>query len=572
MSALLRQTRRVGHGGKGARFTPALEQPLDWGSEEAFKLSKPGTTAAALAKEGQGQPVQHGWGMRSASSSTFEEALTHLDTSSGPKAMKALVQAKDAPHPLEILDRISTRHGGTLLHDYALCILMLKCRENMVKLTDRKQKAMELTRAKSLFYKALSSKHDVGGSTNSALIMCLCEGDKMEVAELTLKKMEKFRIKPPPQAYTALISGYARRANPSEKGKMYLSSAWEHFEQMTHHASFDKTDEESVQTSLSMAASALLRGAAKAKSEKDALHVWSVVVQKWGVKPSLFMYTHYIHCLAVSGKLSDAMNAFEDMKSAGVEPNVYTYCSLMSGLGEEQEDIEYAERLFLDMKADQVHPTVALYTALLKVYQRVGDIVGMRSVYIRMRKDGLVPNAYTWQVILTALEKATRNSNDRYGKLILGLWDKVSHGLASTALRGPFPREQRESTAGGRKPNRRPHVEPPSTILLHRLLLAMTRNFEKQAVIEVSQYLEKHGKLYTKVHYNKMVESLTSVGATEECARIEAESKRKVCTDNYAHSAICIPPHLLIPQNDEYQQRMRTSTRPRDAAARSDLL
>eukprot|EP01064_Diplonema_japonicum_P013668 TRINITY_DN21203_c0_g1_i1.p1 TRINITY_DN21203_c0_g1~~TRINITY_DN21203_c0_g1_i1.p1 ORF type:complete len:510 (+),score=130.57 TRINITY_DN21203_c0_g1_i1:41-1570(+) len=491
---------------------------IDWGDDNAVEM-RSNLRPASTTKPYSHREGKSNWLTSPANPTDLSAALNNLDTS-GPASLQNLLRAKDAPHPLVVFRAIKSKNKRSKISDSALYILLMHCKS----LIAGGGKG-EYNKARTIFYEALEGGHDVGKSTNTALLICACAAGKPADAEKTLERMKKLKIEILPNVYTALIHVFCKMATDTSK----LAKAWEAFEDMVTNAKFNKEDKDGVNTTLALAAASLLNGAARCKSAEDAEKVWKLVVVKWAAKPNVYMYTNYIHALAVSDNLPKALSVFDDMKNAGITPTHHTYASILSALGEEPDDAEFAESLMEEMLENKLVPNIIVYTSLLKVYQKVSDVVGMKSVYRRLRKAQLLPTDHTWGVIVKACKVLSRNRDDSYARLAAAVWDKAKNGLATT---------------------KHGAARNPSIHLMLPVLRMFAENLEAHLVRDVVQHLHATKMLFTSRTYGPAMEALRVVDATDLLEQYEAESKQK-------HQA--------------YQERLQNSTRPRDAAARAHI-
>eukprot|EP01059_Diplonema_ambulator_P009963 TRINITY_DN19945_c0_g1_i1.p1 TRINITY_DN19945_c0_g1~~TRINITY_DN19945_c0_g1_i1.p1 ORF type:complete len:532 (+),score=166.59 TRINITY_DN19945_c0_g1_i1:51-1598(+) len=498
---------------------------VDWGRDDAEMQYKRDMNAKR-AKRTFNSPLdesKRNWLTSPAEPKDLATALDNIDLTSGPAGLINILKSPSHPHPLDLFRAIKAKHSKSKINDKALGILLMHCKDLIIR-GERHQ----YNKAKTLFHEALVGRHDVGASTNTALIMCACAAGKPDDAERTMSTMKNMEMVIPPNAYTALISAHSKTAGGLDK-------AWATFEDMATNAKFDKQDRTAVATTLAMAAASLLHGAAKAKSGEDADKVWKLVVGKWKTEPNVFMYSNYISALVAAGQNDDAFRVFEEMKDAGVAPTHHTYTALLMALGNDPDDIPQAEELVTEMQENNLIPNIIVYTALMNVYKKANDVIGMKAVYRRLRKAQLVPTDHTWGVIVAGCDKLSRHPDDDYARLVSSVWEKAKHGLMAT---------------GQHRQSAKPGLPSQQIRLALHILNIAAAQYNSTLVTDVVNHLHKQGSLFTKVAYDPCIKALKAVNAAELAEKYEAESKKKI---------------------DEYNARLLQSTRPKDAAERAKL-
>ncbi|KAJ9461595.1 Pentatricopeptide repeat-containing protein [Diplonema papillatum] len=503
---------------------------IDWGMDVPVQ----GPT------EPRTKPARDGWGTTSSKANkTLDEEIRELDLVSGPGPLKNLLVGPHNPHPLDVFRAIVSRSRTAKIKDHALCVLLLRSRELISRAKNTKHALTELNKAKTIFFDALRNQHFVGVSTNTALMMCFCAAGRTDEAERTFTKMREQNMRPTAHAYEALIRAYCNVVGPIGAKEQALSRAWTILDDMAHNAQFERED--ALRLSLSMAASSMLHGAARAKKGDDAEKVWDIIVNRWKIEPNIFMYTNYIKALSATGQGYKGLTVFEELKNKGVTPNTHTYVAVLGALASKDgsvDAIEQAEMLMSELAQHKIAPNIHLYTTLLQVYEKRSEWHGMKLVYIRLRKLKLVPTSVTWNVIATACVRAVRDSPDKTAtKIMLKIWDFSRHGIVTrTGERGKSFATGRLRTPG-----------PPHALLLLSLLRGLTAAYEAEAVTEIVEYLEGANLLYTHLCYAPVVKSLTMLGRQEMLEKIEAESQKRT---------------------EEREDRLRNSQRPRDVARR----
>ena len=511
--------------------TPKKTEQIDWGAVEAFDIKtekvvehKKGEKVSALYDD-----PKEGWGMVSPDPE-YAELLPQAKKASGPTTLKLLCAAKNAPHPQEILEELEKT---VRLVDAAFSILLIHCKSRIKMQGSTKEKLIEANKAQSLYIHGIKNRHHLGANSFSAMVACHCAAGKMVSAEKLIAKLGQgaySAMVPLPQVYVAMIKGYTER-----NANLNTSRAWELFESLV--TLFKESDslragsipQEAKEMMVMRCGAFLLRGAAYQKSEKEARELWEVVVTKWEMQPTLQMYTNYINALSSTGNVTDAIDAFSDMKTQGLKATAVTYTAMLKGLGEQREDTEIAEDLFAEMIDAGIRPNVFVHTAVLGVYRRADDVVGMKMAYRRMRKAQVVPNSFTYSVLLTTAGASARNPNDSFYRLIVGIWEKITKGLISHRLHRKFPREKLDDRSFFHHSGDR--LEELQPRLVNNLLQTISSFKKPEPILEIVEELKRLQIVFTRRHFDSVCNALKAVHETELLDQLTAESDAKVFHD-----------------------------------------
>ena len=128
-------------------------------------------------------------------------------------------------------------------------------------------------------------------------------------------------------------------------------------------------------------------------------------MQSAGVRPDVFTYSILIGALGKAGDTEGAREAFQDMKRTGVRPNVVTYNTLIDALGK-AGDTESARQAFKDMEHAGVRPNVVTYNTLIDALGKAGDTERMWGMFKDMEHAGVRPNVVTYNALIDTLGKA----------------------------------------------------------------------------------------------------------------------------------------------------------------------
>ena len=117
------------------------------------------------------------------------------------------------------------------------------------------------------------------------------------------------------------------------------------------------------------------------------------------------------------------------MSRDGVEPNVYTYSTLIDGLAKAAQ-MDPAETAFAEMRRAKIKPSVVTYNSLLKGVvrgstdsDRAREVLNRaRALFDRMRDDGVAPDLVTYNTLIDACVSANEPTEEMF-KVLSALVD-----------------------------------------------------------------------------------------------------------------------------------------------------
>ena len=117
-----------------------------------------------------------------------------------------------------------------------------------------------------------------------------------------------------------------------------------------------------------------------------------------------------INSVDFKGKgMQQALDLMNQMKSQGVEPDVYVYSQLMDHLIKKRKDVDAAEHLFKQMQLESfggIVPNVVVYNILLRGYCNQEEVGWCRMKSLELLKEmgtkGIKPNVSTFNTLICA--------------------------------------------------------------------------------------------------------------------------------------------------------------------------
>ncbi|CAN4089938.1 unnamed protein product [Withania somnifera] len=137
----------------------------------------------------------------------------------------------------------------------------------------------------------------------------------------------------------------------------------------------------------------LINGLLKVQNFDKAKDFFEEMVEsrmnKEGVRPDIKTYTILVDCLCTAGKVDDALHYFEELKSAGLDPDFLQPYDQRSWKVRENEGIT-------NFSNSDLEPDVFTYNALIRGYSKSGDPDGAYAIYEKMMVGGCSPNSGTF--------------------------------------------------------------------------------------------------------------------------------------------------------------------------------
>ncbi|KAI9260253.1 hypothetical protein BY458DRAFT_534829 [Sporodiniella umbellata] len=190
-------------------------------------------------------------------------------------------------------------------------------------------------------------------ATYTAMIRAYATSDEYEKCILFYEKMLKERLTPNVYIYSALIDASFRHNN--NKDVLH----W--FQKMI--SSDTKPNKFII--------SRVLKSLSQHTNDKTLPIVRWITEEAFtaGVKPDVALYTTMLKIQAEQLGLENAMNIQKEMVAQSIEPNAYTYTTLISICGRKNLP-ETAQKIFDLMKQSEKHkPNTVTYTSLIKVWE-----------------------------------------------------------------------------------------------------------------------------------------------------------------------------------------------------------
>ncbi|KAL2945296.1 hypothetical protein RDABS01_006054 [Bienertia sinuspersici] len=151
----------------------------------------------------------------------------------------------------------------------------------------------------------------------------------------------------------------------------------------------------------------------KKKKPADAQSFFDSLKDKFEL--DVVIYTSLINGWCKVGDISEAERVFDDMKMAGIEPNVYTYTVVIDALCRHGQ-ITRAHDVFSEMIDKGCQPNAVTFNNLMRVHVKSRNTEKVLQVYNQMKRLGCSPDVITFNFLI---DTHCRDGNrDEAGKLI----------------------------------------------------------------------------------------------------------------------------------------------------------
>ncbi|KAG0369022.1 hypothetical protein BGZ54_000593 [Gamsiella multidivaricata] len=159
-----------------------------------------------------------------------------------------------------------------------------------------------------------------------------------------------------------------------------------------------------------------------ARSDFDKVEEMIQLMKRYGIHPTRATFNIMINSTKGSGNLSGAMKMYERMVADGVKPDVWTFNSLLdilvgkltfsqdnnkrrrdSTVMIDQQIKKYLpqiEALLQDMKIAGIKPDIVTYSNLIRQYVALQDIEQAEMLFHEMLKSGISPNGYVFNTLM----------------------------------------------------------------------------------------------------------------------------------------------------------------------------
>ncbi|KAF9586724.1 hypothetical protein BGW38_006266 [Lunasporangiospora selenospora] len=190
-------------------------------------------------------------------------------------------------------------------------------------------------------------------------------------------------------------------------------------------------------------------------------------------RPDESMFLEYIKGLSRQGNMTQAQEAFFDMKQRGLQVRLAAYGTLIDGYGR-QRDFQRMELILKSLYAAGHQPTVEIFTSMMSNYIRAGQLPQAEQVFskLKMRND-IVLDQHCQNVIADLLRMRGANNLDDLPLLrhIIDILQKEDTGAIHLKARSPLNRLSSLVTINRKLKGYLDAMDTPNFILMYKKLL-----------------------------------------------------------------------------------------------------
>ncbi|KAI9247425.1 Brix domain-containing protein [Phascolomyces articulosus] len=145
-----------------------------------------------------------------------------------------------------------------------------------------------------------------------------------------------------------------------------------------------------------------------------------------GIPCNVRDYNTFIVSYVKKNKFQDALDIYNHMVQAGVEPDVYSYSIILDTLVKDHEQPAQAAFDFYEVIKEQgLSPDVVIYTSLISACAKTEDLDKAMSLLKEMESFGLHPNVYTFNSLFGLLSRKKQLKLPDDMECVNLLWDKM---------------------------------------------------------------------------------------------------------------------------------------------------
>ncbi|KAI1311545.1 hypothetical protein EDD11_003461 [Mortierella claussenii] len=313
-----------------------------------------------------------------------------------------------------------------------------------------------------------------------------------------------------------------------------------------------------------------------AQRDYDKVEEMTRLMKQHGIQPSRTTFNIMINSAKLSDNLLGGLQLYQRMMEDGVEPDVWTYNTLLdllvSKLSPEPGSIrrkgdpnavtqrqidEYVpqiESLLHDMKTKGIKPDVVTYSKLIHQYVILRDIEQAEMLFHEMVKSGISPNSYIFNTLMNGftligdMDKAVElfRRMPKYGV-------NADVTTFTTLIKGYANMKQLSCAQdfANSMQHRKPHIKMDQ-YCFHTLMQLAQKSHEPGLALDFFELMRGRGILPDKVTFTILVNSLSSEFAqnwSDKSRKGDNGRNRNAEAESVTHAIESI---LEIVQNDHY--------------------
>ncbi|CAA0841495.1 Pentatricopeptide repeat-containing protein -chloroplastic [Striga hermonthica] len=136
-------------------------------------------------------------------------------------------------------------------------------------------------------------------------------------------------------------------------------------------------------------------------NSSKALEIYNSIKDD-SIKTNVSVCNSTLHCLIKSGKFDSGLKLFNQMKQAGLVPDIVTYSTLLAGYTKVKGGYSKAMELVREMKSRGLHMDAVVYGTLISVCASNNQCEAAEKYFNQMKGEGHSPNVFHYSSLLNS--------------------------------------------------------------------------------------------------------------------------------------------------------------------------
>ncbi|KAL8536009.1 hypothetical protein ACS0TY_011591 [Phlomoides rotata] len=132
-----------------------------------------------------------------------------------------------------------------------------------------------------------------------------------------------------------------------------------------------------------------------------AMEIYSSITDE-SIRSNVSVCNSTLYCLIKSGKFDSSLKLFNQMKQAGLVPDIVTYSTLLLGCAKLRGGYFKAMELVREIKSRGLHMDIVLYGTLISVCASNNQCEEAEKYFDEMKSEGHSPNVFHYSSLLNA--------------------------------------------------------------------------------------------------------------------------------------------------------------------------
>ncbi|KAL3638164.1 hypothetical protein CASFOL_018034 [Castilleja foliolosa] len=147
--------------------------------------------------------------------------------------------------------------------------------------------------------------------------------------------------------------------------------------------------------------SSYIRFVGRDSNSMKALEIYNSIKDE-STRNNVSVCNSTLYCLIKSGKFDSSVKLFNQMKQAGLVPDIVTYSTLLAGCTKVKDGYSKAMELVREMKSKGLHMDMVVYGTLISVCASNNQCEAAEKYFNEMKSEGHSPNVFHYSSLLNA--------------------------------------------------------------------------------------------------------------------------------------------------------------------------